>query len=147
MTNWTGTQKRAQSWGLSRPWLEASSLARGKRHSMSIVGNYWQQPTGAAHTAPLSTVAIKHGAVGALRVVFIILNAAIHYWCCHPGKLAGWWAEDWYLMLSHVWAPPPPPLTAVRHLPSDGLLTRFLWLVNLFLLQIYEIRRLLTRLW
>ena len=43
-------------------------------------------------------------------------------------------------------APPPSPplLTAVRHLPSDGLLTKFLSLVNLFLLQIYEIKRLLT---
>ena len=45
MTNWTGTQKRVWSSGLSRPG------ARSKRHSMSIVGDYWQQPTGAAHTA------------------------------------------------------------------------------------------------
>ena len=55
----------------------------------------------------------------------------------------------WYLMSSPRHRPPPSPplLTAVRHLPSDGLLTKFLSLVNLFLLQIYEIKRLLTWLW
>ena len=124
MTNWTGTQNPVWSSGLSRPWPEADSR-RPEQKALDV--NCWQLLAAANRCRSHCSIVRgdKTWSRWSSACCFYHFEGCNTLLALSPRQISRslsdeLWTDISCYLMSEPRAPPPPPLTAVRHLPGDG---------------------------